>query len=247
MSLPRRVEPEWLDQLPADDPRAIRSRRDLRRVNAWMLNAGRMASALMKHGACQQSSTILDLGSGDGQFMLRVARRLAPHCPNVTIILQDKQNIVSSATREGFTALRWRVETYSADVFDFLASARSLSVDVITCNLFLHHFADEQLTRLLAKAAELARLVMACEPRRAKFVVRASRLLWAIGCNDVSVHDAVVSARAGFNGKELSVLWPSYGHWELHEHAAGLFTHCFVARRAAQEAERTLGGRQPRS
>jgi hypothetical protein len=61
MSLPRRVEPEWLDQLPTDDPRAIRARHDLRRVNAWMRNARSMASALMKHGARQQPRMIADL------------------------------------------------------------------------------------------------------------------------------------------------------------------------------------------
>jgi Methyltransferase domain len=230
MSLPRRLEPEWLDQLPADDPRALRSRRDLRRINAWMFNASRMAGALARY-AGEPPRTIVDLGSGDGQFMLRVARLLAPRWPNVAVILQDRQNIVSGATREGFAALRWRVEVKSADVFDFLA--QSARVDVITGNLFLHHFADGPLARLLAHAAQLARLVVACEPRRAKFVVEASRLLWAVGCNDVSVHDAVVSARAGFNGKELSALWPSRRQWELHEYAAGLFTHCFVARRTA--------------
>lgn len=239
MSFPRKLEPEWLDQLPADDPRAIRSRRDLRRVNAWMLNAGSMASTLMKHGAGRQPHTIVDLGSGDGQFMLQVARLLAPHWPNVRIILHDRQDIVSRATREGFIALQWHVETISADVFDFLANARSSRADVITSNLFLHHFTDEQLARLLVNAAELAWLVVACEPRRAKFVVRLSRLLWVIGCNDVSVHDAVVSARAGFNGKELSALWPRQGQWELHEHAAGLFTHCFAARRDMQPAQDT--------
>ena len=42
----RRVEPEFLDQLPAEDSRAIRSRRDLQRVNAWMGNVGTMARAL---------------------------------------------------------------------------------------------------------------------------------------------------------------------------------------------------------
>jgi len=233
MSLPRRLEPELLDQLPADDPRAIRSRRDLRRVNAWMLNASRMAGALIKQAGRETPRTMLDLGSGDGQFMLQVARRLAPHWPDVTVTLQDRQNIVSSATREGFTALGWRVNTVSADVFEFLAQARSSPVDAVTANLFLHHFEDQSLARLLDHIAELARLVVACEPRRAKFVVRASRLLWVIGCNDVSVHDAVVSARAGFNDKELSALWPSRGQWDLQEHAAGLFTHCFVARRMA--------------
>ena len=230
MSVLRKLEPEWLDQLPADDPRALRSRRDLKRINAWMLNARSMASALLNHGTRQQPRTIVDLGSGDGEFTLQVARLLAPHWSNVRIILHDQKDIVSRTTREGFTALQWHVETISADVFDFLEDARSPRPDIITSNLFLHHFTDEQLARLFARAAELAWLVVACEPRRAKFVVRFSRFLWVIGCNDVSIHDAVVSARAGFSGKELSALWPRQEQWELHEYAAGLFSHCFAAR-----------------
>ncbi len=234
MSFPRRVEPELLDQLPADDPRAIRARRDVRRANTLMMNPGIMASALVEHGAGVAPRTIVDLGSGDGQFMLRVARRLAPRWPDVTVVLQDKQDIVSRATREAFAALRWRVETSATDVFDFLANARPSSADIVTTNLFLHHFVDDALVRLLASVAQLAPFVVVCEPRRAKFVVRASRLLWAIGFSKVGVHEAVVSARAGFRGKELSALWPTQGHWELHEQAVGLFSHCFVARRTAQ-------------
>jgi hypothetical protein len=233
MSFPRRVEPELLDQLPADDPRAIRARRDVRRANTLMMNAGIMASALTEHGAGVAPRTIVDLGSGDGQFMLRVARRLAPRWPGVTVVLQDKQDIVSRATREAFAALRWRVETSATDVFDFVANARHLSPDIVTSNLFLHHFVDQDLSRLLASIAKLAPLVAVCEPRRARFVVRASRLLWAVGFSKVGVHEAVVSARAGFRGKELSALWPTQDRWELHEQTAGLFSHCFVARRAA--------------
>jgi SAM-dependent methyltransferase len=231
MSIPRRVEPELLDQLPAEDPRAIRARRDVRRANTLMMNAGIMASALIEHGDGLKSRKIVDLGCGDGQFMLRVAGRLASRWPGVTVVLQDKQDIVSRATRDAFAALQWRVETSATDVFDFLANAPPGSADIVTSNLFLHHFGDEQLVRLLGSAAQLARLVVACEPRRAKFVVRASRLLWAVGFSDVGVHEAVVSARAGFRGKELSALWPTAGQWELGEQAAGLFSHRFVARR----------------
>lgn len=247
MPLLRKLEPEWLDQLPADDPRAIRSRRDLRRINAWMRNAGSMASELVKYAAGRQPQCIVDLGSGDGQFMLQVARLLAPRWPRVKIILHDRQNIVSRVTCEGFAALQWQVETISADVFTFLEDARSARVDVITSNLFLHHFGDEQLRRLLAQMAELAWLVVACEPRRARYVVRFSRLLWAIGCNDVSIHDAIVSARAGFDGKELSALWPSHeqspgaDRWELHERRAGFFSHCFAARRATPAGQVSTG------
>jgi methyltransferase family protein len=228
MSLPRRLEPEWLDHLPAEDPRAMRSRRDLTRVNSFMGNSRRMAKALLAH-ATSAPQTIVDLGSGDGQFMLAVARRLAPRWSGVTVVLLDQQNIVSQATRAGFAALGWRAEPTSADVFDFLAQARA--TDVVTANLFLHHFADAELARLLAQVAGTTALMVACEPRRSKLVVEASRLLWMVGCNDVSVHDAVVSARAGFSGHELSALWPRDPQWQLQEHAAGLFTHRFIARR----------------
>jgi Methyltransferase domain len=228
MSLLRRLEPEWLDHLPADDPRAMRSRRDLTRVNRFMGNAGRMAAALVKH-APSAPRTIVDLGAGDGQFMLAVARRLAPRWSGVTVVLLDQQNIVSLATRAGFAKLGWRVEPTSADVFSFLAQARA--ADIVTANLFLHHFVDEQLTRLFAQVARMATLMVACEPRRSKLVIEASRLLWLAGCNDVSVHDAVVSARAGFSGRELSALWPRDPPWQLQEHAVGLFSHRFIARR----------------
>jgi hypothetical protein len=95
---------------------------------------------------------------------------------------------------------------------------------------------EEHLSRLFARAAQSTRLFMACDPRRTAWVREASRLLWAFGCNDVSVHDAVASTRAGFSGKELSALWPAGTHWELHERAAGPFSHCFVARRATGNA-----------
>jgi hypothetical protein len=231
MNLPRRVEPELLDRLPAHDPRAMRSRRDLTRVNALMGNAACMASALRRYAAGRQPQIIADLGCGDGQFTVQVARRLAPHWRNVTVILQDRQNIVSEATRESIATLGWQSEIVTADVFEFLQ--RSRPIDAVIANLFLHHFTREQLVRLFAQIAERAWLLVACEPRRAKFVVESSRMLWAVGCNDVTVHDAMTSARAGFTGSELSTLWAQQGLWKLSERRAAVFSHCFAARRVA--------------
>ena len=59
----------------------------MRRANTLMMNARLMASALAEHGAGVAPRTIVDLGSGDGQFMLRVARRLAQRWPDVTVVL----------------------------------------------------------------------------------------------------------------------------------------------------------------
>jgi hypothetical protein len=237
MSVPRRLEAELLDHLPADDPRAVRSRHDLKRVNAWMRNANCLAALLRSRAGPRQPRTILDIGSGDGALMLEVARRLAPQWRDVKVILLDQQNIVSAATHDGFAALHWRAEAVSADVFDYLSSAPSDGIDAITANLFLHHFTEPQLVQLLARAGELAWLVAACEPRRTKFVIELSRMLWLVGCNDVTVHDAVASARAGFADGELSALWPKKGGWELRERSALIFNHCFAAWKTAAEAK----------
>jgi len=230
MTLPRRVLPELLDQLPADDPRAQRSRRDLRRVNLWMRQAGIMAELLLAHARTAKPRTLIELGAGDGTFMLRVARKIAHALPGVKLMLLDRQDLVSRETRDAFAALTWTVEPVTADVFAFFAQSAPRA-DIVTANLFVHHFEQPGLGDLLARVAQAAPLFVACEPRRDRFALAGSHMLWAIGCNDVSRHDAVVSVYAGFNGRELSAAWPEAPAWTLHERRTGLFTHAFVARR----------------
>lgn len=227
----RTIEPELLDQLPADDIRAVRHRRDLKVINAVILQSGIMAKAITEQWTHNSPRTLLDLGSGDGTFLLSVARRLAARWPGVNVTLLDQRDIVSDATREAFATLGWRAQTVSADVFEYLRGLKPSSFDVVTANLFLHHFDQQRLSDLLARVVLSSQVFVACEPRRTKFALRSSRLLWIIGCSDMAVHDAVVSVRAGFKGNELSELWPKEASWELREFSARLFTHCFAGRR----------------
>jgi len=229
MTLTRRLEPELLDELPADDPRALRARRDLARINA-LFGLGRlMARLLAKHSPPEPPRTWLDLGCGDATFTLSVARRLAPRWPKVHVRLLDQQNIVSEETRRGFAALGWTAEPVAADVFAYLGRAHVEPVDVVTANLFIHHFAQAELATLLERIVPLTNMFVACEPRRSRFAVRITRLSWILGCGEVFVHDAIVSLRAGFAGQELSGLWPARAGWQLEEHEHGLVTHCFAA------------------
>lgn len=202
----RVVQPEWLDELPANDPRAVRSRRDLQRINRCMANAGIIDRLLAQNWRGQPPRRIADLGAGDGSFMRRLRW---PQCERVLI---DREPADDSVTR--------------ADVFDWLAGNDS---DIIIANLFLHHF-DDELPRLLQLIAQRCRLFVACEPRRSAPALLAVRLLPLIGCGDVTRHDAIISVHAGFAGQELSAVWPA--GWELQEAPAGLFSHTFVARRA---------------
>jgi len=219
----RMLEPEWLDELPPQDLRAVRSRADLRRVNWLMGNARLISSALRSH--IKEGSRIADLGSGDGHLMLAIARRLRR--PAVELTLVDRAPVVSDATLAEFGALGWRVRVVARDALAFL---REEPIEVVVANLFLHHLDAEALRQLFKLCSERARLVAACEPRRSQLALLGCRLMWFIGANDVTRHDAVVSVRAGFTGRELSALWPAT--WTLDERSAPPFSHLFVAKRA---------------
>ena len=230
MAFPRCVEPEWLDSLPNEDPEATASRRDLRRVNALMRHAPILARILSAVAEMEKPRSLLDIGSGDGTFMLAVARKLAKKMPGVVVTMVDKNTGISDETRGRFSALGWKAVSVKADVMEYLDNADAASTDAVIANLFLHHFSDAELARLLSRAAPVAPLFAACEPRRAWFPMAASRFLWTIGCNNVTQHDASASVRAGFQDKELSLLWPKDRRWQIEERRAGPFTHCFVAR-----------------
>jgi len=228
MEMTRRVEREWLDELPVDDPRARRSRGDLRRVNGLMANARIVAGDLVR-AFPRPLTSLAEIGAGDGAFALRVVARLPAPEGTARITLVDRQAIVDGQTREAFLRRRWEARVDTADVFDWLAAAPAC--DAIVANLFLHHFDDAALARLLAGVAARTRCFVACEPRRSALALTGSRLLGLIGCNDVTRHDAVASVRAGFDGDEISRLWPQGQGWSLEERARGLFSHAFVARR----------------
>ena len=85
--------------------------------------------------------------------------------------------------------------------------------------------------QLLARAATMTRLFVACELQRTRLVREMGRLQWLIGAGDVVCYDAVVSARESFLGQEISALWPTRGGWDLFERAVGPLAHVFVARR----------------
>lgn len=227
----RIVERELLDDLADDDPRAIASRRDIARLNRVMGNGSILGDLLRRGMSRRKPLRIVELGAGDGTLMLELARTIASEWQNVELALVDQKSTVSNGTREGFRALGWRAEVAVADVFDWLEKSDA-KVDVIVANLFLHHFPEKQLTRLLALAAARCEVFAACEPRRAYVPAIFSRLAGLIGCNGVTRHDAVVSVRAGFAGKELSGLWPAEEKWRLEEHEAGRFMQAFLARRS---------------
>jgi SAM-dependent methyltransferase len=215
----RLIQPELLDELPASDPRAIGSRRDLRRINFLMGNARAITRFIKRFADRKKTLRIAEIGAGDGNISLRIARAF----PSGELILVDRNPTAPPAPAG------WTIHVEKADVFEWIEDAPR--VDVIVANLFLHHFDQDSLRELLDRCARRCDGFVAAEPRRNAFASWFAGRVGLIGCNEVTRHDAVISVRAGFNGAELSELWPKDDSWIVTESRHGLFTHFFSAER----------------
>ncbi len=220
----RHLEPELLDGLPADDPGAIASRRDLVRINALMFQARFMAS-LMRANVQTLPLRILEIGAGDGKFMLTVARLMARRWPNVEIVMVDRIGLIGKDVCNAFAKFGWRAQPVTGDIFDWTGDR---PFDLVCANLILHHFDDTRLLELFSRIMAMAPMLVATEPFRAKVPLVATRLLPLIGACAVTLNDAAQSVRAGFRGTELSRLWQLSGGTPVVEGRRGLFTQAFV-------------------
>lgn len=229
----RVVEAEELDELTAEDPRGLRSRRDLGRVHLVMRSISNLQRALAELRLLAPPRRILELGAGDGSLLLRFARAQRPHWKDVEITLLDRVDLASEQTSAAYRHLGWRVAWRRADALEWAVSAEPRSYDLCFASLFLHHFEPAPLALLLRAVAAASDAFVACEPRRSTIARLGSRLIPLLGASEVTRHDAVKSVAAGFTGRELSDAWfGAAGDWRLVEFPAPPFSHCFAAARA---------------
>ena len=57
---------------------------------------------------------ILELGAGDGKFMLRVARLMARRWPNVEIVMVDRIDLIGKDVCNTFAEFGWRAQAVTA-------------------------------------------------------------------------------------------------------------------------------------
>ena len=229
----RLVQPELLDHLPGDDPQAIRSHHDLRRIHAWMGNVRHVAPCLDHAADRKAPRRIIDLGAGDGAFMAGCLQHATRIPKDTELLMIDRRNSVDSGILSRLRARGFHPRVKQIDAWDWFQTTAPQPGTWILASLFLHHFETPSLPTLLACIAQHADLFCACEPRRASLPLAACRLLPCIGANAVTRHDAAVSVQAGFRGTELSDLWPVRNGWRLRERTAGWFSQILFAERNA--------------
>lgn len=191
-----------------------------------------MARVLRENLPPGQPQRIVELGAGDGHFLLNVARRLKGQLPGTEAVMVDRLNALDPQVHEGFRRIGWSSRLDLVEAAEWLRQAKSGAAQTtIISNLFFHQFEAAPLQEMLRLAAGTSRRVVALEPRRTRLTKLGGWMLWAIGCSQVTRHDANISIRAGFSGSELTALWPDKERWRLIERPVCFFSHLFIAQR----------------
>ena len=193
----RSLEPELLDFLSPDDPRAVRSRRDLRIINRFMGThrwIERTLAAVLRPG-----ERVLEIGAGTGELCLRLAGR----------------GIVADGLDRCPRPAGWpsHLAWHQADLRSFDGYG---AYQAVVANLILHHLTGGELAALGRAMGSGPRVVCACEPARWRISQGFFAILGPIfGADPVTRHDARVSIAAGFVGEELPrALGLAGGPWQ---------------------------------
>ena len=180
----RKLTPELLDHLPHDDPGAVRSRRDLRRINQFMGNDGWFLRNLPEN-----PRRITELGAGDGHLLTLLSKK---H-PSAEITAYDL------APRP--PELPENVAWHQGDAF---AQPPVIPGGILIANLFLHHFSDTRLRELAHWFASFDVLLFN-EPLRARIPLILGKLAHPF-IHPITRHDMRVSIEAGFIPNEIPEL-----------------------------------------
>lgn len=196
----RTLVPEILDSLKATDPEAVRSRRDLRRLDLLLGGSRWIVGALARRNI-NPDSCIYELGAGEG----RLCERLARAFPQARVTGLDLQSRPASLP-ESAAWVRG----------DFFAAPTLREADVVVGSLILHHFQEEDLRRL-GVAFSRAHTLIFSEPWRDQGVLlRAALALPFVG--KVTQHDMPASIRAGFRpGEMAAALGLQTSEWKIAE------------------------------
>ncbi len=186
----RIIRPEILDDLALDRKR--RSLEDLTRLNR---QSGRRPLRRLLEQVVRPNDafTVLDIGAASGDLW-RYARELYPGARVTSLDYRPDHLTPAPCPRVCADAFRIPFEPRS---YDFVFSS-----------LFLHHFSDDEIVRLLSEMARVAaRGVLAIDLYRhpiAYYFVPVTA--WLYGWDPITVHDGPISVEAAFRPAELEAL-----------------------------------------
>lgn len=187
----RRIEPELLDT--ANDADAARNLADIAFLNRWFGGHAVLEDLLRETVDEGEAFHLLDVGAASGDVARLVTRRYPlAHVYSLDLLARN----LKAAPHPKL----------AADAFALPFADRAF--DFTHCSLFLHHFREEQIVRLLREMARCARRgVLVNDLERHPVAYRfLPWTRWLFRWHPVTMHDGPVSVAAGFERRELQAL-----------------------------------------
>jgi 2-polyprenyl-3-methyl-5-hydroxy-6-metoxy-1,4-benzoquinol methylase len=200
----RSVEPELMDDLRCEGTVVDQTLHELDVINRWL--GGNHVTIdgleeLLAHTDRKTPLTIADLGCGSGDMVTRIARWGSASGRNVDVVgIDANPNIVEYARKKASGVDRVSFE--AMNVLDEAFARRRF--DVVVATLFMHHFTDEQLAKLLRslKAQTTIGFVIN-DIHRHPIAYHSIRLLTALFSRSPMVkHDGPLSVQRAFKRSE---------------------------------------------
>jgi SAM-dependent methyltransferase len=192
----RQIQPELLDHAPLAEARSNLA--DIVRLNRHFGGHGVLRNMLAQAVNSTHAFTLLDVGAASGDTAQLISR-LYP-AASVTSLDLNAVNLTGAPHPK-----------LIADAFQL--PFRPASFDYVFCSLFLHHFVDAQVTDLLAGFYRLARralLVSDLERHVLSYLFFPATKPF-FGWQPITMHDGMISVRAGFRADEFRQLTQNAG------------------------------------
>ena len=199
---------ELLDQ-PAIDLSELRtSLRDIERLNSWFGGTSAIVhevQRLVRERDLTRGITVLDIGTGGADIPRALARWGRHRGLPVRIVACDLHPQVA--------AIAARSSPDHDAVVVLRADAQALPVlpgrfDFVTCSLMLHHLAEEEVVRLLAKLRDLPRhALILCDLERSRRAYAGVWMATRTMCRSrLTRHDGPLSVLRAYTLDELNAL-----------------------------------------
>jgi 2-polyprenyl-3-methyl-5-hydroxy-6-metoxy-1,4-benzoquinol methylase len=218
--LARLNRPEIMDDFSIKGPVIEQTLREIERINQLLggnsITLSGLRSILARKGDAIDDLTVADLGCGGGEMsllMLGLAKRVIR---DVRIVGFDANEHIVEFCQDRFadsTSLEFETANVLSDQF------ASRKFDIITATLFIHHFTDEQLTRMLRQWMKQVNLgIVINDLHRHPFAYHSIKILTRLFSKSSMVkYDAPLSVQRAFTKKELVRLMENAGieHYKI--------------------------------
>jgi len=206
VSVERDLRPERMDDPALNRSEHLAALEGLARINRWTCVSGPIYRRLRHYAtALGRPLRVLDVATGSGDLPIDWAQRARRDGIGMEIEAVDISEVALESARQRADEAKLNVRFCQRDV---LHGRLPEGADVVTCNLFLHHLAEQDIARLLISMQAVARhAVVICDLERSRAnlaaVWFASRLLTR---SPIVHEDAVLSVRGALTRAEFSRL-----------------------------------------